>query len=114
MQKLMNTTQKITLVNHVIQANSFYSRAKGLLGQKSMDVDKTLWIHRCRDIHTWFMMFPIDAIFVNSKLQVTSIHTNIKPWRFVFDWKARSVFEFSTGVINKSLVNVGDQLHVDS
>ncbi len=114
MNQLHNTTKNHVIATEVIVAKSFLERGRGLLGKKSFPKKKALWIHRCRDIHTFFMKFPIDVIFVNKKLQVLSVRTNINPWRFAFNHKANSVFEFKAGSINKSLVEIGDQLNVGS
>lgn len=112
MKKLSNKTKHTVIVNEVLTATSFYQRAKGLLGRKDFDRNQTLWIHRCKDIHTFFMAFPIDLVFVDKNLIVTGVKKNIKPWKFAFNLKANSVFEFKAGVINNSNIKLGDQLHV--
>ena len=108
----MNVTKDKLIANQVLQAKSFKQRAIGLLGKSELDPQTALWIHRCRDIHTFFMKFPIDVIFVDDELRVTGISSNIKPWRFAFNLKANSVFEMSAGSVKEDLVQIGDQLHV--
>ena len=110
--KLNNSSKQKTVVNKLEVANSFISRAVGLLGRKGLEEDQGLWIHRCRDIHSWFMRFTFDAVFVDSKLNVLAVHPNLKPWKFVMEFKADSVFELPAGCIQKSQIEVGDQLDV--
>lgn len=112
MEKLLNQTKNIVMAEEVIRAISFSERAIGLLGKSKLDSSKALWIYRCKDIHTFFMRFPIDVVFVDQNLKVTDVVKNVKPWRFVFRWKANSVFEFNGGSLSKATVEKGDQLHV--
>ena len=110
--KLMNQTKNKVLATHVIEANSIIERMKGLLGRQNFDENTAMWIRRCNNIHTFFMKFEIDAVFVDKSLKVKSVHRNLKPYQFVLPvWGANSVFEFSsTGACND--IEVGDQLNV--
>ncbi len=113
MPSLKNTSKQKTLAAEVITANSFWSRAKGLLGRKTLPQQTTLWISDCNSIHTFFMKFSLDLIFVDRDLKVCAVHRNVRPWRIRGPiWKAKSVFEFSTGAIPENFVEPGDQLHV--
>lgn len=111
--KLTNKTSKKVVAEHVILADSFLKRSKGLLGKKSFEKENTLWIKRCQSIHTFFMRFSIDVVFVDKDLKVTNMYLSLKPWRVTpYAFKAKSVFEFSAGTINPDEVAIGDQLYV--
>ena len=110
--KLINHFSKNVLVEDLEKASNILSRGKGLLGRSHLADTSGLWIENCRDIHTCFMKFPIDAIFLDKDMKVVSLHKNIQPWRFTFSWKAKSVVELAAGKIEKSKVQVGDQLNV--
>ena len=113
MKVLKNLTQKEILASHVEQANGLFARMKGLLGRSSLDQNHTLWISNCNSIHTFFMKFSIDVIFVNKHLVVKAVHKNIIPGRFIFPiWGVSSVFEFSSGSLKNSIIEKGDQLYV--
>lgn len=113
MSLLKNNTKQTILAQDVRQAKTFLSRAKGLLGKIQLEPNEVMWIHRCNSIHTWFMKFPIDVVFVDKHLIVKSLYENLKPWRITFpNFKAKSVFEFSTGVIQNGQIEVGDELYV--
>jgi len=115
MKKLWNKTQNTLLVDHLEVATTFIDRGVGLLSKSRLGDSEGLWIHHCNSIHTFFMKFSIDCIFVNKDLIVDDLVENISPWKIVFPrWKARSVFEVPSGFISKSKVKKGDQLDVVS
>ncbi len=110
---LKNSTRKEVLATHVEKANSLFSRMKGLLGRSGLENHRTLWISNCNSIHTLFMKFSIDVIFVNKDLIVKAVYRNIKPGRFILPiWGASSVFEFSSKALKNKAIEKGDQLDV--
>lgn len=110
---LKNETSNTVLASNVAEAKTFKQRSKGLLGKTSFPSDQTLWIKKCQSIHTFFMKFPIDAIFVDENLVVTNVVYNLKPWRITpYYWKSSSVFEFYSGSINQESISIGDKLYV--
>ncbi len=113
MKKLINKTKHSQIVSEVLIADSMYSRMKGLLGEETLSAEKSLWIKACTSIHTFFMKFSIDALFVDKDLIVKKKVSNLKPWRLTSPaWGASSVFELAAGTIQKSKTEVGDQLDV--
>lgn len=113
MPQLVNKSNNRILAQQIEVAKTFFQRSKGLLGRDSLAVGDALWIHQCSSIHTWFMKFNIDAVFVDKNLKVKSIKYNLRPWRLVFPvWMAHSVFEFPGGHIKPGDVNRGDLLDV--
>ena len=109
---LRNSSKEITIIHKLEVAESFFSRAIGLLGRNQLHDESGLWIKPCSDIHTWFMRFNFDAVFVDSKLIVQSVHPNLKPWKFIWQRKASSVFELPEGKVEKARIEIGDQLDV--
>jgi len=103
-----------TLLENLEVANTLWSRTKGLLGRSQLPANEALWILRCNTIHTFFMRFPIDVVFLNRKMVVTSVMKNVRPGRLVMpDFRASSVIEFSGGFLESHPLNVGEKLHVD-
>ncbi len=76
-------------------ARTFPERAKGLIGTRELKDGEGMLIEKCNAIHTFFMSFPIDATFLDSKGRIVKTVRNIKPWRpFVWGgFRARSVLE---------------------
>lgn len=111
--KLMNTTKNITLARHVEVAESFEARARGLLGRSTLPDQHCLWIHQCRSIHTFFMKFNIDVIFVDKNLKVTAVKKNLPKWCLSWGgFKAASCFEFKAFSVSDLQVEKGDILYV--
>jgi uncharacterized membrane protein (UPF0127 family) len=114
---LHNRTSSQVIAENLRIADSMLARAKGLLGEKSLPEGHTLWIKAgfapCNSIHTWFMRFAIDAIFVDRKLVVKAVYQNLRPWRMTMPaLGADSVFELPAGTLARHPVAIGDQLHV--
>ena len=94
-------------------ADDMKSRMIGLMGKPSFPEGRTLLIEKCNWIHTFFMKFPIDVIYVNKELVVKKVKRNISPWRFPGPvLSATSVFELSAGQIKENSIEIGDQLYV--
>jgi uncharacterized membrane protein (UPF0127 family) len=83
------------LSNNVIVADSILKRMKGLLGKSELPVGEGLWIKPCMSVHTFFMKFPIDVIFLNKRNQVIALIKNILPNRLTGLYpKAVSILNF--------------------
>lgn len=105
--------QAVLLIEDLEVAQTFWTRAKGLLGRRVMSENQALWIKPCRDIHTFFMSFPIDCVFLDKNMQVYNIVENVTPFKIIGPfWKATSVIEFKSGFSAMKNLKVGDQLYV--
>jgi len=79
--KAINTSTGQILATQVKIASSFRSRSVGLLNRTSLDPQEALLIKPCNSIHTFFMKFPIDVIFLDKQGKVVKIVHNLKAWR---------------------------------
>jgi len=101
------------VASHVDHAIGLKERLKGLLGRKELPEGHGLWIDSCNSIHTFFMKFSIDAVFLSREGIVLKLHTNLKPFRFTgLVWGASSVLELPEGTIGKTKIQKGDQLRL--
>jgi uncharacterized protein len=97
------------LVSQVKHANNFFTRLIGLIGTKRLSSSNGLLITPCQQIHTHFMRYPVDVIFLDHELIVLEKLTALKPWRFTrFIKKAKHVLEVPANEANR--VNIGDRL----
>ena len=111
-EKLINKTKEQDVAEEVVLAESMSQRMVGLMFQKDFPENQTMWIQKCNWIHTFFMKFPIDVIFVDKNLVVKKVKRNISPWRLPGPvLSATSVFEFTAGQVQDN-IEVGDQLYV--
>jgi uncharacterized membrane protein (UPF0127 family) len=101
-----------TMATDVEVANSRRDRRKGLLGRDGLDPGAALVLSPCAAIHTAFMRFPIDAVFLRRDGRVVRIVRNLQPWRIALSLKAHTVVEFAAGVLDRHPVEVGDRLYL--
>jgi uncharacterized protein len=87
-------------------------RMKGLLGRSELAAGEGMLLRPATSIHTLFMRFPIDAVFLDRNLVVRKVVVNVKPWRLVFARHARSVLELAAGEAARREVVAGQQLIV--
>jgi uncharacterized membrane protein (UPF0127 family) len=101
------------LLDRLDLAEGLWSRGKGLLGRKKLESHEALWIRPCNNIHTFFMKFAIDCIFVDKKMEIKNLAKNVGPFRFVGPfWRSHSVIETKSGFIDAKKLEVGDHLYV--
>ncbi len=115
MLRLIHQPSQRTLIPRLELADSMWRRMKGLLGRTHLPVDQALWIPQCRSVHTFFMKFPIDLIFLDRDLVVRKTFKHVNPGRLIWPvWSASSVIELQAGFLDKNPIRVGEKLHVDS
>jgi uncharacterized protein len=102
-------------------ANHFLGRLKGLLGVKKLEDGGGLWIPACNSVHMWGMSIALDIVFLKrldapGQFRVTSIFSEVKPWKIIPLWDLRStdVLELSVGFTRQTDLKVGDELHVST
>lgn len=69
------------LAQEVESAFSFFSRLKGLMFRPEMAGETALLLRPCPQIHTCFMRFSIDVVFLDKQDVVLYVIENMKPWR---------------------------------
>jgi uncharacterized membrane protein (UPF0127 family) len=116
--------------DHVLQvvvAASFLARLKGLMFSRSFEQGAgeegadALLITHCPSVHTTFMRYPIDVVYLDNLGQVVDCVANLKPWRAHFAKPAKPAeiqrihkpihtLELATGRIAELNIQLGDQL----
>lgn len=113
--ELFNQSKNVLLVSDLDIAKSIWQRGRGLLGKNNLADHEALWISFGISIHTFFMRFSIDCVFMDKNKKVRALYKNIPPWRIVGPvWGAWSVIEMPAGKIDNLKIEIGDQLHVVS
>jgi uncharacterized membrane protein (UPF0127 family) len=108
--RVRNTTRGTSLGDNIEIADSSASRAKGLLKRNGLDEGTGLWIVPCEAVHTFFMRFTIDVVYIDRKKRVRKAVKNLVPWRMSMCLPAHSVIELPAGTIERSHTQKGDQL----
>ena len=91
-------------------ADHSLARLRGLLGRDGLDPGEGLLLRPASSIHTFFMRFPIDVVFLDRELVVLGIHDTIDPWRTASERGAKVVLELPAGESSRRGLTVGDQL----
>ena len=86
------------------------ARLRGLLGRRGLAPDEGLLLRPASSIHTFFMRFAIDAVFVDRDLVVVGTATRLRPWRAAGRRGSKAVLELPAGALERVPVSVGDRL----
>lgn len=90
-------------------ADTALRRLRGLLGRGGLGPGEGILLRPAPAIHTWFMRFPIDAVFVDRNLKVVGISADVHPWRFARVKGAYSVIELAAGEARRLGIVTGDR-----
>jgi uncharacterized membrane protein (UPF0127 family) len=107
---LMNARTSRVVAHEVELADTRETRRKGLLGRQCLDPRAALILVPCFSVHTAFMKFPIDVVFVNRQGTVVKVVRNLAAWRIAGAIGAHAAIEFATGAIPEGTVEPGDRL----
>ena len=93
-----------------LEAKTPIKRMIGLLNHDRLEDGEGLLLAPCNHVHTWFMRFPIDAVFISAENIVLGID-ELVPWKLSrLHWKSRKVLELPLGTCRKVGVKTGDRL----
>ncbi|CAA9310317.1 MAG: hypothetical protein AVDCRST_MAG93-5178 [uncultured Chloroflexia bacterium] len=115
MMKISNESRAILLAARAEVAKSFWSRLWGLMGRASLPHDTALVIVPNSSVHTFWMRFPIDVIFVDRNDIVVGLREAMPPNRpYAGAWKAYRTIELPAGVIQRTGTQRGDRLRFEA
>ena len=93
-----------------VVADRMLPRMKGLLGKRELVAGEGLLIQPAPSIHTFFMRFPIDVVFLSKNGKVMKVAANVGPWRMRSCRRAFAVLELAAGEAERRRITVGDQV----
>jgi uncharacterized membrane protein (UPF0127 family) len=91
-------------------ADRFFSRLRGLLGRGELPAGDGLLLSPGSSVHTFFMRFAIDVVFLDRDLRVVGVAPNLRPWRLAGRRGVRHVLELSAGEAERRGIGAGEQL----
>jgi uncharacterized protein len=91
-------------------ADGVITRVRGLLGRSGLPRGHGLLIEPTWSVHTWFMRFPIDVVFLGTNGDVLKVAPHVKPWRMRSCRRARAVLELAAGEAKMRGIKVGDRI----
>ena len=86
---------------------------RGLLGRKELPRGEGMLLRPAASVHTAFMRFPIDVVFLDAELRVVHVAHSVAPWRAVRGKGAKMVVELAAGECSRRDVEVGDRLSLE-
>jgi uncharacterized membrane protein (UPF0127 family) len=95
---------------HCSVANRPWTRLRGLLGRSGLAAGEGMLFPRTGSIHTMFMRFPIDVVFLDGELSVLSVREAVPAWRTVKQRGAKATLELAAGEAARAGISEGDSL----
>jgi uncharacterized membrane protein (UPF0127 family) len=110
---IRNQTRGTVLGEAVELADTSEKRRTGLLKHERLQPGEGLWIVPCESVHTFFMKFAIDLVYVDKRHKVRKVRHSVAPWRMSACLSAHSVIELAAGTAEQSGTQAGDELAVE-
>jgi len=108
--RVLNATRGTVLATQLEVAKTSAKRNKGLLGRKGLAEGEGLWITPCESVHTFFMQFAIDLVYLDRRHRVVKVRSNVGPWRLSACLVAHSILELPSGTVRATQTSRGDRL----
>lgn len=106
--KLANLNTGEILAEQVTEARTFARRLKGLMFTKALPQTACLHIEPCRSVHTFFMNYAIDVLYLDRNRTIVGIESRIKPGRLGAVIKnTASVVELPGGSLEQTRTKIG-------
>lgn len=110
MPRVVNQSKGTVVAQRVEVAASLWSRLRGLMGRRELSPGQGLYLPSTSSIHTAFMRFPIDIVFVGKEGQVRKVAAVVKPFRMALGGGASGVLELAAGTAAQAEIEPGDRL----
>jgi uncharacterized membrane protein (UPF0127 family) len=108
-----NASRNVQLVSAGRVAGSYWTRLRGLLGTRPLQAGQGLLIVPGGRIHTHFMSYPIDVLYLDRALHVVGMDHSLPPWRLGGAYRdIRYVLELPAGALQASGTQVGDAIEI--
>lgn len=107
--KVYNSSKNNLIADDVKIAKTFIKRTFGLIPKSSILKDEGLVIYPCFSVHTFFMKFAIDILFINKQNKVIALYQNVKPYRILpIHPNSHYVIELAADVISTKNIEKDD------
>jgi uncharacterized membrane protein (UPF0127 family) len=112
--RLVHPRSGRVLAERIRVPRTFFGRGLGLMLRRELPAGEGMWITPCNGIHTFFMRFAIDAVFLDRRLRVVRVRAGLRPWRVVpLVLRAHSVLELPDGTVAGLDLERGEQLSIE-
>jgi len=109
-----NATRGTVLGDRVAIAESIGARLRGLLGTRELPRRHGLLIRPCKQVHSFFMQYALDLVFVDRAGRVLRTVADFRPSRVSpYVWSAASVLELPAGTLVETPAEPGDVVAIE-
>ena len=111
MSRVLNETKGTVVAEQVRVADGIWSRFWGLMGRRCLPEGHGLLLRPSASIHTAFMRFVIDVVFLDRESRVVKVVPQMKPYRVAAALSGgHSALELPAGAARRAQVEPGDRL----
>jgi uncharacterized membrane protein (UPF0127 family) len=82
---------------HCLLAETMFARMRGLLGRSGLSSGEGILLRPAGSVHTAFMRFSIDVVFLDREDRVVKVAADLRPWKAAGCKGARTVLELPAG-----------------
>ncbi len=111
--RVLNLTRNTELGASIEIAGDSRTRRTGLLDRSSLAPGEGLWIVPCESVHTFFMKFAIDLVYLDKSRTVRKVRHAVNPWRVSACFTAHSILELPAGAARATGTVPGDKLEIE-
>ena len=113
-EMLLRNSEGTIVCARCVVASRPLRRMRGLLGRRDLPAGGGVLLSPAGSVHTFFMRFPIDVVFLDEELAVVGIAPEVSPWRTRSRRGARHVLELAAGEAERTGLAVGTRLSLDA
>ncbi len=107
---IVNKRNNKIVFSKAYEAKSFFLKLRGLMFKKTLTNDEALIFYKTSSIHTCFMRFPLDIIFLDINRKIIRIVESLGAWRMVYCKGAYCTIETAAGTVSLKDIRVNDIL----
>ena len=111
MASVVNGRNGNVFIAELREARSPWQKFVGLMFARSLGDAQGLLFRPARGVHTHFMRFPIDLVYLDGADRAWAIREAMLPWRFDFR-SAHAVIEVNAGAARAADIQIGDELRI--
>ena len=106
----LKTVDGEVVCEHCLVADSAWSRMRGLLGRRGLESGEGLLLRPTGSVHTFFMRFPIDVVFLSREGEVLKVARALPAWRTAGARRAKAALELAADEAQRREIRVGTRL----
>jgi uncharacterized membrane protein (UPF0127 family) len=113
--RLVQAGNGIIVAEKVMKAHTFFKRLKGLMFTKSLPSGCCIHIQPCRSVHTFFMKYTIDILYLDAQYNIVGVEANLKPGKIGAVYSnSVSVIELPEGTIQQNDLQIGQAVRFET